>query len=553
MTGPAGVNLAYEAVGRHAAGSRADHRAGRWIARDGTRTDLTYAELAARSNRFANALRHLGVERGAVVATLLGPTPERHVTALGTLAARGVLCPLFAAFGPDPIRTRLSAAGAQVVVTTPSLHRRKLAPIRADLPALRQVLLAGAGADEGGPGVGSFEALLDGVSDRFAIGRTRADDAALLHFTSGTTGAPKGAVHGHGLGAALAASARAALDLGPDDVCWCTADPGWVTGTSYGLLAPLLVGATGLHVDGELDAARWYGIVADERVTVWYTSPTALRLLRRAGTEVARAADLRSLRLIASVGEPLDEALVAWTQEALGLAVHDTWWQTETGVIAMANPPGEPVRPGAMGRPLPDVEAALLRRGADGRAAVRGGAVEPVTGAGEGELALRAGGPAMFHGYLHDEARTAAAFAGGWYLTGDVARRDADGWYWFSGRADDLIKTAGHLVGPVEVERALLRHAAVAEVGVIGVPDPVAGEVVEAVVVVRPGVVADDALRLELLGFGRARLGAVVAPRAITFAAELPRTASGKVLRRVLRAGRLGGPAGDVSTLAASS
>jgi acetyl-CoA synthetase len=352
---------------------------------------------------------------------------------------------------------------------------------------------------------------------------------ALLHFTSGTTGKPNGAVHVHEAVVAHHATARFALDLRGGDVFWCTADSGWVTGTSYGIIAPLTLGATVLVDAAEFEARRWYANLAQQRVTVWYTAPTALRMLMKHGSELPREYDLSALRYVASVGEPLNPEVVVWGQEALGHPIHDNWWQTETGAIMISNYAGMDIRPGSMGRPLPGIEVALLARRPDDRA-------EPVTGPDmEGELALRPGWPSMFRGYLHDPARYDRCFTDGWYRTGDLARRDADGYYWFVGRADDVIKSAGHLIGPFEVESLLMEHPAVAEAGVIGKPDPVAGEVVKAFVTLRPGYQPSDELRLELLGFGRRRLGAV-APKEIAFDPQLPHTRSGKVMRRLLKA-----------------
>jgi acetyl-CoA synthetase len=341
-----------------------------------------------------------------------------------------------------------------------------------------------------------------------------------------------------------------ALDLHRDDIFWCTADPGWVTGTSYGIIAPLTHGVTSIVDEGDFDAGRWYRTLQDHRVTVWYTAPTALRMLMRAGADLAHEYDLSALRFVASVGEPLNPEAVVWGLEALGLPVHDNWWQTETGGIMIANLAGSPIRPGSMGRPLPGVEAVVLARGEDGRARVADGAVEVLEDPGaEGELALRPGWPAMLRGYLHDDERYERCFAGGWYLTGDVARRDEDGSFWFVGRADDVIKSAGHLIGPFEVESVLMEHPAVVEAGVIGIPDPVAGEVVKAFVTLRPGFEPTDELRLELVGFARTHLGAAVAPREIAFDQDLPHTRSGKIMRRLLKAQELGLPEGDVSTL----
>ncbi|MFD9890918.1 acetate--CoA ligase [Amycolatopsis sp. NPDC059027] len=543
-----GLNIAYEAVDRHAIGPHAAKTALRWVDRGDRTHELTYAELSERTNRFANLLRGLGVRTGDRVFTLLGRVPDLYVATLGTLKAGCVLSPLFSAFGPEPIRQRLNLGEGTVLVTTPALYRRKIRAIRAALPSLRHVLLTGDGEE---PGTIALAPALAAADPTFEIAVTAPDDPALLHFTSGTTGTPKGALHVHEAVLAHHVTARYALDLRAEDVFWCTADPGWVTGMSYGVLAPLTLGVTLISDEGDFDARRWYRVLAEQHVTVWYTAPTALRMLMRDDREPG--ADLSALRFVASVGEPLNPEVVVWGERKLGLPVHDNWWQTETGAIMIANLAAEEIRPGSMGRPLPGVEAGLLERGEDGRARVIEGKVHEVTAPGaEGELALRPGWPSMFRTYWGDPERYAAAFADGWYLTGDVARRDADGYYWFVGRADDVIKSAGHLVGPFEVESALLAHPAVAEAGVIGKPDPVAGELVKAFVSLRPGHEPNDELRLDLLAFGRRALGAV-APKEIVFDQRLPHTRSGKVMRRLLKARELGLPEGDLSTLEGSA
>jgi acetyl-CoA synthetase len=549
LPGGRGLNIAHEAVDRHAAGPRRDRVAVRWLRRDGCVTQFTSGELATATNRFANALAGLGVGAGDRVFTLLGRVPELHVAVLGALKNRSVVCPLFSAFGPEPVRQRLALGDGRVLVTTPSLYRRKVASVREALPALEHVILVGAAGRDLDDTL-AYDDLMLAASESFTIGPTDPEDMALLHFTSGTTGTPKGAVHVHDAVVAHHATGTSALDLHPDDVFWCTADPGWVTGMSYGIIAPLTHGVTSVVDEADFEVDRWYRILAEQRVTVWYTSPTALRMLMRAGRESAAQHDLSRLRFVASVGEPLNPEVVVWGQGALGLPVHDNWWQTETGGIMIANLAGCDIRPGSMGRPLPGVEVAVLARGRDGRAAVTGGRVEVIERPGvDGELALRPGWPSMFRGYLHDEVRYRKSFAGGWYLTGDVARRDADGWLWFVGRADDVIKSAGHLIGPFEVESVLMAHPAVVEAGVIGVPDPVAGEVVKAFVTLGPGHAPTDELRLDLIGFARRRLGAAVAPREITFDQDLPKTKSGKIMRRLLKARELGLPEGDLSTL----
>jgi acetyl-CoA synthetase len=550
LPGGRGLNIAHEAVDRHAAGARRDRVAVRWLRRDGRVDQATYGQLAASTNRFANVISSLGVGKDDRVFTLLGRVPELYVTVLGTLKNASVVCPLFSAFGPEPIRQRLALGDGRVLVTTPALYRRKVAAIRHDLPLLDHVILVGADNGDLDEGTLSYDHLMATAPEQFTIPPTDPEDMALLHFTSGTTGTPKGAVHVHDAVVAHHATGTSALDLHPDDVFWCTADPGWVTGMSYGVIAPLTHGVTCVVDEADFEAERWYRILEEQRVSVWYTAPTALRMLMRAGANVATQHDLSHLRFVASVGEPLNPEVVVWGQEALGLPIHDNWWQTETGGIMIANLAGCDIRPGSMGRPLPGVEVAVLARGQDGRAAVRDGQVEVIDRPGvDGELALRPGWPSMFRGYLHDEARYKASFAGGWYLTGDVARRDEDGWLWFVGRADDVIKSAGHLIGPFEVESVLMEHPAVVEAGVIGVPDPVAGEVVKAFVTLGPGDEPTDDLRLDLIGFARLRLGPAVAPREIAFDQHLPKTKSGKILRRLLKARELGLPEGDLSTL----
>jgi acetyl-CoA synthetase len=539
-----GVNIAHEAVDRHASGPPREHVAIRWIGKSGAAKDYTFAELAALSNRFANVLAALGVEPGERIFALAGRIPELYISALGTLKHRGVFCPLFSAFGPEPIRARMEIGAARVLVTTEALYQRKVAGLRAALPNLRHVLLVGEAGEPAGAGdTQNFHALLGRASADYTIGPTHAEDPALLHFTSGTTGAPKGAVHVHEAVVAHHVTGKLALDLHPQDICWCTADPGWVTGTSYGIIAPLTNGVTSIIDEGDFDAQRWYRILQEQKVSVWYTAPTAIRMLMKAGVEIAKEHDLSHLRFMASVGEPLNPEAVVWGVKAFGMPFHDNWWQTETGGIMIANFAAMDVRPGSMGRPLPGIEAAIVQSSTDGGVQV---VVEPQA---QGELALKAGWPSMFRGYWNEPERYRKCFSGEWYLTGDLARRDRDGYFWFVGRKDDVIKTSGHLIGPFEVESVLMEHAAVAEAAVIGKPDPVALEVVKAFVALKKGYEPSEALRKELLGFARKRLGAVVAPKEIDFSPSLPKTRSGKIMRRLMKARELGLPEGDTSTL----
>ena len=540
-----GLNIAHEAVDRHTAGRLADRDALRWIGREGARRDFTFRQLKAATNRFANALRGLGAREGDAVFVLAGRIPELYIAVLGALKVKCVVSPLFSAFGPEPIATRLSIGEGRFLVTTEALYRRKVEQLRSRLPTLQHVILVSEAANSGGdvPDTVDWHHVVDPQSPDFVIPRTAPEDRALLHFTSGTTGRPKGAVHVHEAVVTHHVTGQYALDLHDDDIFWCTADPGWVTGTSYGISAPLTNGVTSVVAEAEFDAETWYGILQRERVTVWYTAPTAIRMMMKLGADALRGFDLSALRFMASVGEPLNPEAVIWGQQAFGQPFHDNWWQTETGGIMIANFASMDVKPGSMGKPLPGVDAAIVQREDDGGLKVIEQSMV------QGELALKSGWPSMMRGYLHEDERFRKCFHGPWYLTGDLVMRDADGYYWFVGRSDDVIKSSGHLIGPFEVESTLMEHPAVAEAGVIGKPDPMAGEIVKAFVALNPGFVASEALRRELLGHARKRLGAVVAPKEIDFLAGLPRTRSGKIMRRLLKARELGLPEGDLSTL----
>ena len=537
-----GLNIAHEAVDRHVIAGRGDKLALRWIGRDDHIRDFSYAALRAETNRFANILRQRGITKGDRVYLLLGRSPELYIAALGTLKNGSVLSPLFSAFGPEPAKARMTIGNAKALVTTEAFYRRKIEPWRKELASLQHVFLIECSANRP-PDTIDLNAALAQASDSFETVWTGPEDMALLHFTSGTTGKPKGAVHVHEAVVAHHVTGQLALDLHPDDIFWCTADPGWITGTSYGIISPLTNGATLIVDQAEFDAERWCRILQDQKVTIWYTAPTAIRMLMKIGTDFPKRFDLSKLRLMASVGEPLNPEAVVWGAEAFGRPFHDNWWQTETGGIMISNYRSMDVKPGSMGRPLPGVAAGIVER-------IDGGGVREITKPmATGELALRPGWPSMMRAYLNEDERYRKCFVGGWYLTGDLAMRDDEGYYWFVGRADDVIKSAGHLIGPFEVESALMEHRAVAEAGVIGIPEPMAGEMVKAYVALKRGFEPSEALRKELLGHARSRLGPAVAPKDIAFRQNLPKTRSGKIMRRLLKARELGLPEGDISTL----
>ncbi|HAT2067347.1 TPA: acetate--CoA ligase [Legionella pneumophila] len=536
-----GLNIAYEAVDRHTLDDKANKIALRFIGKQNETNDLSFQDLKELSNQFANVLQKLGIGKGDRVYTLTSRIPELYITALGTWKNRSIFCPLFSVFGPEPIYSRLSIGSGKVLITTEELYRKKIMNIRAELPELKYILVIGDKINF--ENTVNYHQLLAEASTEFTIEPTDPEDIAILHFTSGTTGKPKGAIHAHQAVLAHMMTGKIALDFHSNDIFWCTADPGWVTGTSYGIISPLVNGITSIIDAYDFDAERWLNILEKEKVSIWYTAPTAIRMMMKTGTELIRQHHLPKLRFIASVGEPLNPEAVWWGMDAFNLPIHDNWWQTETGGIMVANYASQDIKPGSMGRPLPGITAAIVSRSPEGTIHF---IKEPGV---KGELALKAGWPSMFRGYLREEERYKKCFAEGYYLTGDLVTRDEDGYYWFVGRADDIIKSSGHLIGPFEVESVLMEHPAVAEAAVIGKPDPVAMELVKAFISLNPGFQESDELKLEILGFARKHLGVAIAPKEIDILPSIPKTRSGKLMRRLLKARELGLPEGDTSTL----
>ena len=535
-----GLNVAYECIDRHCVKNRGEKLAMIWVGKNDEEERYTFAQMRVETNRFANVLQALGLEKGDRVFVFLDRLPETYFAILGTLKAGGIVGPLFSAFGPDPVRDRLQDSGATVLVTSPEL-RNRVAAILPQCKDLEHVIIVnhrGRATDALRPGEISYNAAVAKASPYFTVVPTTRDDYSIMHYTSGTTGKPKGAVHRHNSVIQQYATGKWCLDLHDNDLYWCTADPGWVTGTSYGIIAPWSNGVTQLIYEGGFRATQWYDIIEKYKVTVWYTAPTAIRMMMKVGEEAARKRDTSSLRFMASVGEPLNPEAIVWGMKAFDMPFHDNWWQTETGAIMIANYAASDIKPGSMGRPIPGIEAAIIDD--DGHRVPLGV---------EGNLAVRPNWPSMFRTYWRNEDMYNSKFKHGWYYSGDRARLDADGYFWFIGRADDVINTAGHLVGPFEVESALLEHPAVAEAGVIGKPDPIAMEVVKAFVSLKEGYAATEELRHELLQFAKTKLSAGIAPREIDFLPSLPKTRSGKIMRRLLKARELGLPEGDTSTL----
>jgi len=537
-----GINIAYEAVDRHVEDGHGDQLALIWWPKAGEKEHYTYLQLQQQSNQFANLLTSLGVEKGNLLCSLTDRTPILYTALLGTLKVGAVFCPLFSNFGPEPIQSRMEIGGAKVLLTSAHLYKKKVAPWRDTLTSLRTVILYDC-KGECPTNCVNLDIVLNQQSSRFHILPTLKHDSALLHFTSGTTGKPKGVVHLHNAVIHHKYSGYCALDIHPQDIYWCTADPGWVTGISYGVISPLCNRATIIVDQGEFDTNRWYQILEEEKVSVWYTAPTAIRMLMKAGETLRQDYDLSALRFLASVGEPLNPEAVTWSQKVFGKPFHDNWWQTETGGIMLANFASEQVKPGSMGRPLPGIEAGIADRDDDE------GLVHFMQANCTGELVIKADWPSMFSDYLHETIRYNDCFHDGWYFTGDLAYRDKEGYYWFVGRGSDLIKSAGHLIGPFEVESALMEHPAVTEAGVIGIPDIVAGEIVKAFITLKSGEQANDEVLKSIMAHARIKLGPALAPREIEFRDNLPKTRSGKIMRRLLKARELGLPEGDISTL----
>ncbi len=528
------LNMAHEAIDRHALSSRKDKIA--LIYSDAKREEqYTFEEIRRQSNRCGNVLRNLGIGKGDRVFIFMPRLPELYFSLLGALKIGAIVGPLFEAFMETAVKDRMEDSEAVAIITTPQLLER--VPV-ALLPSLKHVILIGDDVPDGVGHVDFYEAWRQ-APEELEIEWLSREDGLILHYTSGSTGKPKGVFHVHNAMIQHYWSGQVVLDLKEDDVYWCTADPGWVTGTSYGIFAPWLNGATNVVRGGRFSPQDWYQTIEKYHVTVWYSAPTAFRMLMAAGDEVVAKHDLHSLRHVLSVGEPLNPEVIRWGQKVYGQRIHDTWWMTETGAQMICNYPAMEIKPGSMGKPLPGVEATILDDA--------GNVLPPLS---MGNLALRTPWPSMMRTIWKNEAKYAEYFRiSGWYISGDSAYMDEDGYFWFQGRVDDVINTAGERVGPFEVESKLVEHPAVAEAGVIGKPDAVRGEIVKAFISLRQGYEPSEQLKTEIARFVKEGLAAHAAPREIDFIEKLPKTRSGKIMRRVLKAWELNLPTGDLSTI----
>lgn len=529
------VNMAYEAIDKHAKSDRKNKVA--LYYQDGSRKEkYTFKEMKDFSNKAGNVLKNYGdVEKGDRVFIFMPRSPELYFALLGAVKLGAIVGPLFEAFMEGAVRDRLEDSEAKVLITTPELLER--VPLN-DLPALKTVFLVGDNVEEGGKTV-AFNPLFEQASKELHIEWLGREDGLILHYTSGSTGKPKGVLHAQNAMVQHYQTAKWVLDLKEDDVYWCTADPGWVTGTAYGIFAPWLVGASNVILGGRFSPEAWYEALQDYGVTVWYSAPTAFRMLMGAGQDAIKKYDLSQVRHVLSVGEPLNPEVIRWGMNAFGLRIHDTWWMTETGGQVICNYPCMEIRPGSMGKPIPGVKAAIVDN--------EGNEVPPYT---MGNLAIAKGWPSMMRGIWNNQQKYESYFMpGDWYVSGDSAYMDEDGYFWFQGRIDDVIMTSGERVGPFEVESKLIEHAAVAEAGVIGIPDPVRGEIIKAFIALRAGYEPSDELKEEIRQFVKKGLAAHAAPRQIEFRDKLPKTRSGKIMRRVLKAWELNLPTGDLSTM----
>ena len=529
-------NIGQICTGAQCEAGLGDKVAMRWISPHLETRDYSFAELDRVSARFANVLQGLGVVPGDVFFTYLPKMPEQFFAFLGTLKLQAVVGTLFSNFGEEAILDRLGDAGAKGIITKKSFLK-KISRIRERLPALRFIIVVDADQHVSDD-ILSYPRLMAEASESFAVGFTSPETPSVLHYTSGSTGKPKGVLHAHRSILMQRFTTQSVLGLTLDDIVWCTADQGWVTGTSYGIIGPWSLGVTQVHFGGGYDAKEWFRILQDLGVTVWYSAPTALRMLMREEEALYQEFDLSRLRHICSVGEPLNPEVIHWARRTLGKEVYDTWFQTETGAIMIANRPGLEIRPGSMGIPVEGVEAAIIAD--DGT---------PAPDGIQGNLCLKAGWPSMFISYLNNPEVYASRIRNGYYHTGDTAYRDGDGYYWFRGRSDDVINTSGHLISPFEIESTLIEVAEVAEAGVIGAPDELVFEKVVAFVSLHRGVVYDRELELKIRLHVSNRLSSVATPHEIVCIDSVPKNKSGKIMRRVLKARYLGTDAGDISML----
>jgi acetyl-CoA synthetase len=506
----------------------------------GIEKKYTFNDVRLASNTIGSFLRDIGLKNEDRICLFMDRIPELYFSFLGILKIGAIVQPLFSAFGDESLYVRLENAQTRAIITQRK-HLSKVRKIQDKLHHLEFIIIVDHIKSKELEDKEISLSLEDiSLIENIQIFPTKAESPSVLHYTSGTTGQPKGVKHVHYSLISQYLTTKWVLDLQKDDIYWCTADPGWVTGTSYGIIGPWSMGITQCVLDAGFSAQTWYKFIEKYKVSMWYSAPTAIRSLMKAGEEIAKSYDLSSLRYLASVGEPLNSEAVIWSERIFGKQFHDTYWQTETGSIMITNYNGMKVKPGSMGKPFPGITGVVL----DTKT------FEPISESGRiGLIAFKPGWPAMMRNYWKNDEKFLEKFVNGWYLTGDKANIDNEGYFWFIGRDDDVINTGGHLVSPFEVESALLEHPAVGESAVVAKPDEVSMEVVKAFITLKPGFTPSPDLELEIMNFIRRRLSSLAMPQEIEYMDNIPKTRSGKIMRRLLHAKEWGEEIGDVSTL----
>jgi len=534
------INIGWYCSDRICKQGKANKKALIWEGLGGIEKTYTFNDVRLRSNTIASFLTNLGIKNEDRVCLFMDKIPELYMGFLGILKLGAIAQPLFSAFGDESLHVRLDNAQTTAIITQRK-HVSKVRKILDQMPYLKHIIIVDY---EGKKPLREREIAfnMDEAEqvENFNICQTKAESPSVLHYTSGTTGQPKGVKHVHYSLISQYLTTKWVLDLQDNDIYWCTADPGWVTGTSYGIIGPWSLGITQCVLDTGFSAESWYKFIEKRKITVWYSAPTAIRSLMKAGEDIIKQSNLTTLRHLASVGEPLNAEAVIWSEKVFGKAFLDTYWQTETGSMMLTNYPGMKIKPGSMGKPFPGITASIL----DTKT------FEPIIETGKiGLIGFKPGWPAMMRTYWANEETYQKKFENGWYLPGDRASIDKEGYFWFVGRDDDVINTGGHLVSPFEVESALLEHEAVAESAVVAKPDDVNMEVVKAFVTLKPGNEANDELELKIMNFIRKKLSPLAMPQEIEYVETLPKTRSGKIMRRLLHAKEWGEELGDISTL----
>lgn len=551
-------NIVHDALDKHVQTYRKNKVAFIFEGEPGDVRKLTYRDLYVEVNKFANAMKSLGVKKGDRVGIYLPMIPELPIAMLACAKIGAIHSVVFSGFSVGGLRKRLADSKAKVLITCDSFYRRgKTVPLKAQadeaikgLRTLETVVVYKRSGEEIGWNDERdrwWHALTEGQPSKCETERLDANDTLYILYTSGTTGEPKGVVRAHGgYAVSTALTLKWVFDIKDEDIWWCAADIGWVTGHSYIVYAPLILGVASVLYEGAPDYPkpdRWWAIIEKYGVTVLYTSPTAIRMHMRLGEKWLERHDLSSLRLLGTVGETINPEAWIWYYKHVGkerCQIMDTWWQTETGAIVISPLPLTPLKPGSTAKPLPGFSADILDENGNS-----------VKGVG-GDLYLLAPWPGMLRGLYKAQERYVKTYWSklpGKYLTGDKARKDEDGYFWIQGRADDILKVAGHRIGNYEVESALVSHPQVAEAVVIGKPHEIKGESIVAYVVLKEGVKPSEELRAELREHVAVEMGKLARPDEVWFVRDVPKTRSGKIMRRVVRARVLGEPLGDLSTL----